>query len=54
LTGRGGNHAGEAFVLVTGPGATQREFHDLAHIKDIGKFAVSCLEPAKTLEAVLN
>ena len=54
LTGRGGNHAGGAFVLVTGPGATRRGLHEVAHIKDIGKFATACLEPANTPELVLN
>ena len=48
LTGRGGNHTGEAFVLVTGPGATRPELHAVDHIKDIGKFAAACLEPVES------
>jgi predicted AlkP superfamily phosphohydrolase/phosphomutase len=54
LTGRGGNHAGEAFVLVTGPGATRPGLHEVAHIKDIGKFATACLEPADAPELILG
>jgi predicted AlkP superfamily phosphohydrolase/phosphomutase len=54
LTGRGGNHAGEAFVLVTGPGATRSDLQEVAHIKDIGKFAAACLEPAAAPELVLS
>jgi predicted AlkP superfamily phosphohydrolase/phosphomutase len=44
LTGRGGNHAGGAFVLVVGPGASRSNLHEVAHIKDIGKFAISCFD----------
>ena len=51
-TGRGGNHGGGAFVLVTGPGATRPSLHAVAHIKDIGKFATACLEPAEAPELV--
>jgi predicted AlkP superfamily phosphohydrolase/phosphomutase len=54
LTGRGGNHDGGAFVLVTGPGATRPDLRELAHIKDIGKFAIACLEPARIRELVLS
>jgi predicted AlkP superfamily phosphohydrolase/phosphomutase len=54
LTGRGGNHDGGAFVLVMGPGAARPELRELAHIKDIGKFAMACLEPAKARELVLS
>jgi hypothetical protein len=54
LTGRGGNHAGEAFVLVTGPGATRPGLHEVAHIKYIGKFATACLEPADAPELILG
>lgn len=54
LTGRGGNHDGGAFVLVKGPGANRPDLAELAHIKDIGKFAIACLEPAKTPELVLS
>jgi predicted AlkP superfamily phosphohydrolase/phosphomutase len=49
-TGRGGNHTGEAFVLVTGPGADRPGLHAVEHIKDIGKFAVTCLEPTDAPE----
>jgi predicted AlkP superfamily phosphohydrolase/phosphomutase len=50
LTGRGGNHVGEAFVLVTGPGATRCGVNQVGHIKDIGQFAAACLQPAEALE----
>jgi predicted AlkP superfamily phosphohydrolase/phosphomutase len=49
-TGRGGNHAGGAFALVTGPGATRPDLGKVAHIKDIGKFATACLEHANAPE----
>jgi predicted AlkP superfamily phosphohydrolase/phosphomutase len=54
LTGRGGNHAGEAFVLVAGPGATRPQAFEVAHIKDIGRFAALCLEPAQARELLLS
>jgi predicted AlkP superfamily phosphohydrolase/phosphomutase len=42
-TGRGGNHAGGSFVIVTGPGASQGAADKIAHIKDLGSFARRCL-----------
>ena len=47
-TGRGGNHAGGSFVLVTGPGASNSAVHEIVHIKDIGRFVRSCFEPVTT------
>ena len=41
-TGRGGNHIGESFVVVAGQGASNNAVRDVAHIKDIGRFARSC------------
>jgi predicted AlkP superfamily phosphohydrolase/phosphomutase len=42
-TGRAGNHTGESFVLVTGEGASNSAVREIAHIKDIGRFARACL-----------
>ncbi len=44
-TGRGGNHAGQAFVVIAGPGAANNAAHKIAHIKDIGGFVRTCFEP---------
>jgi len=41
-TGRGGNHIGESFVVVAGQRASNEAAQDIAHIKDIGRFARSC------------
>ena len=40
-TGRGGNHVGKSFVVVSGPGAKTEAVREIAHIMDIGKFASS-------------
>jgi predicted AlkP superfamily phosphohydrolase/phosphomutase len=40
-TGRGGNHTGESFVVVAGYGASSSAIREIAHIKDIGRFARS-------------
>jgi predicted AlkP superfamily phosphohydrolase/phosphomutase len=42
-TGRGGNHIGESFVVVAGQRAPDNAVKDIKHIKDIGRFAHSCL-----------
>ncbi len=42
-TGRGGNHTGGAFMLVTGPGASDPEIERIESVKDIGAFARACL-----------
>jgi predicted AlkP superfamily phosphohydrolase/phosphomutase len=41
-TGRGGNHIGESFVVVAGQCASNNAVREVAHIKDIGRFARSC------------
>jgi len=41
-TGRGGNHIGESFVVVAGQCASNSVVREIAHIKDIGRFARSC------------
>ncbi len=41
-TGRGGNHVGESFVVVAGQCVSNNAVRDIAHIKDIGRFARSC------------
>ncbi|MEX0645171.1 MAG: alkaline phosphatase family protein [Parvularculaceae bacterium] len=40
-TGRGGNHTGDSFMIVKGPGAASRTLSEVAHIKDIGGYVVS-------------
>ena len=44
-TGRGGNHVGESFVVIAGECASNSAVGEIAHIKDIGRFARSCLAP---------
>jgi hypothetical protein len=44
-TGRGGNHVGESFVVVAGECASNSAVHEIAHIKDIGRFARLCVAP---------
>ena len=45
-TGRGGNHIGESFVVVAGQCASKNSVREIAHIKDIGRFARSCFAPS--------
>ncbi len=40
-TGRGGNHTGDSFMIVKGPGAASRTLSEVAHIKDIGGYVAS-------------
>lgn len=49
-TGRGGNHAGRAFVAIAGPGAESGAAREIAHIKDIGRFVRSCFKLAPEAE----
>lgn len=42
-TGRGGNHVGDAFMIVTGPGAARDEGRQVRDIKDIGRYVRSLL-----------
>lgn len=37
-TGRGGNHSGEGFMAVIGPGAKDRAISEVRHIRDIARF----------------
>jgi predicted AlkP superfamily phosphohydrolase/phosphomutase len=37
-TGRGGNHCGDSFMLVTGPGAQSPDLAQVRHIRDIRRF----------------
>ncbi len=41
-TGRGGNHTGESFVVVAGQCASSSAVHEIADIRDIGRFVGSC------------
>ena len=40
-TGRGGNHTGESFMIVKGPGAASADLADVAAVKHIGAFVAS-------------
>jgi predicted AlkP superfamily phosphohydrolase/phosphomutase len=42
-TGRGGNHTGETFVLITGAGAAAGNVRSMKDVTDIGSFVRSCL-----------
>jgi predicted AlkP superfamily phosphohydrolase/phosphomutase len=44
-TGRGGNHVGESFVVIAGECASNGAVREIAHIKDIGRFARLCVAP---------
>lgn len=50
-TGRGGNHTGEAFMAIAGPGAHNPAVRDARNIKDLGRLAATLLAAAPTERA---
>lgn len=51
LTGRGGNHTGDAFLMVTGAGARNAAAGDVRDIKDLASYAQTVLAEPRALVA---